>query len=467
MRGPILIVDDDRDMCEVLAVSLQSRHFDVDYSISANAALAKLASRPYAAIVTDLFMQGTNGIELCSRITASDSNLPVIVITAFGTLDTAVAAIRAGAYDFVTKPLDTDELVLILERAIAFRNLRIEVQHLRTVIDRTEGFSGIIGESQPMRRLITLMAKITESDASVLLTGETGTGKELVARSLHESSRRSSNPFVAIDCAAVPEALLESELFGHCKGAFTDARSDRKGLFQLANGGTIFLDEIGNMPLSVQPKLLRALQDRRVRPLGSDTEIAFDVRVISATNRDIEFAVSDGTFREDLFFRINVIHIELPPLRARGTDILLLARQFIVDIASATKKNVPSMSAPAAQKLMSYPWPGNVRELHNCIERAMAFSNSSEITLEELPDKVCNYSPSHVIVASEDPSELVTMEEVERRYIQRVLKSVGGNKTLAARILGFDRKTLYRKLEGHSRNDESNVDVSDLGQDEV
>jgi len=398
-------------------------------------------------MVTDLFMKGASGLDLCRQVTTIDPSLPVVVITAFGSLETAVAAIRAGAYDFVTKPFDVDELALILERAIQHRQLREEVKRLRLVLNKTEGFNSMVGESVPMRNLKTLLARISDSDASVLISGETGTGKELVARSLHESSRRSSGPFVAINCAAVPETILESELFGHTKGAFTDAKATRKGLLQQAHGGSVFLDEIGSMPLSMQPKLLRALQERTVRPVGGDIEVPFDARVIAATNIDLESAAAAGTFREDLYFRINVIHVELPPLRARGSDALLLAQSFVVEFAEAAKKEVLGISADAAKKLLAYSWPGNVRELRNCMERAIAFADRDQISVEDLPEKVKNYASSHVVVAGNDPTELATMEEVERRYIRRVLEAVDGNKTLAARILGLDRKTLYRKLE--------------------
>jgi two-component system, NtrC family, response regulator AtoC len=258
---------------------------------------------------------------------------------------------------------------------------------------------------------------------------------------------------VAINCAAVPETLLESELFGHARGAFTDAKTARAGLFVQARGGTLFLDEIGDLPLGLQPKLLRALQERRVRPLGGEGEVAIDVRIIAATNRDLETAVAERSFREDLYYRINVIHVELPPLRARGNDVLLLAQHFLERCAAAAGKRIPGLSPSAADRLVSYSWPGNVRELQNCVERAVALAQYDTIVVEDLPEKVRSYHHSHVVVAGQDPSELVSMEELERRYIHRVLEAVGGNKTLAARILGFDRTTLYRKLERYGLGD--------------
>ena len=282
---------------------------------------------------------------------------------------------------------------------------------------------------------------------SVLVTGESGTGKELVARALHAGGRRARGPFVAVNCAAVPEPLLESELFGHVRGAFTDAKEARAGLFQQAAGGTLFLDEIGDMPLPLQPKLLRALQERTVRPIGGSQEIPVDVRIVAATNRDLEEAIEDRRFREDLYFRINVVQLPLPALRARGGDVLELAQHFVARFASRAGKSVVGISPAAAERLLAYSWPGNVRELQNCVERAVALTRYDHIAVDDLPEKIRDYRRSHVLVTSDDPSELVPMEEVERRYILRVMEAVQSNKTAAARILGYDRKRLYRKLE--------------------
>ncbi len=284
----------------------------------------------------------------------------------------------------------------------------------------------------------------------MLITGESGTGKEVVARALHRHGRRQHGPFVAVNCAAMPEALLESELFGHARGAFTDARSARIGLFTQANGGTLLLDEIGDLPLALQPKLLRALQERTVRPVGGDAEVPFDVRLIATTNRDLETAVEEGRFREDVYFRINVIHIALPPLRARGADVLSLAQHFVARYATQTGKRVTGLSPAAAKRLLAYTWPGNVRELQNCIERAVALTQFEEIAVEDLPDKIQAHQPSHILIAGDDPTELGPLEAVERQYILRVMEAVGGNKTSAAQVLGIGRKTLYRKLEQYA-----------------
>jgi transcriptional regulator with PAS, ATPase and Fis domain len=286
-------------------------------------------------------------------------------------------------------------------------------------------------------------------DAPVLVTGESGTGKELVARSIHRRSRRSRGPFVAVNCAALPESLLESELFGHVRGAFTDARNAKKGLFVEASGGTLFLDEIGDLPLTMQAKLLRALESRAVRPVGGSSEVAFDVNLVAATNRDLEAAVADGRFRDDLFYRLDVVHVHLPPLRSRAGDLLSLAQGFISRAAARMGKRVTGMSSSVAEKLVAYSWPGNVRELLNCIERAVALARFEQLAVDDLPERVRSYRVAHVLVASDDPAELVPLEEVERRYILRVLDAAGGNKSIAARILGLDRKTLYRRIEGY------------------
>jgi two-component system response regulator HydG len=446
MRGRVLIVDDDRDMCRLLDSALGKKGFVTVSRQTAEEGFELCLAEDFDVVVTDLNLKGMSGIALAERAAANRPDVPVVVITAFGSLETAVAAIRAGAYDFITKPFEIDALELTLARAVQHRSLREEVKRLRRAV--SGGDPGrLLGSSPALARVVELLGRVADSEASVLITGESGTGKEVVARELHERSRRRGGPFVAINCAAMPEPLLESELFGHAKGAFTDATYAKQGLFAQAHGGTLFLDEIGDMPLGLQPKLLRALEERRVRPVGSAHEVAFDARVITATHRDLETAALERRFREDLYYRINVIHIALPPLRARGNDVLALAQHFIDTFAAASGKKVTGLSAPAAEKLLAYSWPGNVREVKNCIERAVALTRFADLAVEDLPEKIRDYRQSHVLVAAEDAGGLVPMEEVERRYILRVLVAVSGNKTLAAQILGFDRKTLYRKLE--------------------
>ena len=447
MTGNVLIVDDERNMCELLETDLKLRGFEASGATSAADALRAIRGNGFDVVLTDIRMPGTTGIQLCEEIVRGDPELPVIVMTAFGSLETAVAALRAGAYDFVTKPIEMDLLVLALQRAITQRRLQRQVRELAETVDHQAHFGEIIGSSPAMQRIYSQLAQLAATETSVLLTGESGTGKELVARSIHRRSRRASGPFVAVDCAAIPETLLESELFGHAKGAFTDARQERQGLFVRAGGGTLFLDEIGELPLTMQAKLLRALEERRVRPVGGDQEIPFDTRVISATNRDLDAAIEEKRFREDLYYRINVIQIELPPLRARGSDVLLLAQHFLGVFAESAGKEVTAIQPAAADRLLSYNWPGNVRELRNVVERAVALTQFDQIAVGDLPEKIRDYRGGQVVIGGDDPSELVSLEELERRYIAHVLEATGGNQTKAAAILGVDRKTLYRKLK--------------------
>jgi two-component system response regulator HydG len=447
MTDRILIVDDDRSLCETLAAGLGRRGFEVAWRTSAEGALAAVAAEDFDAIVTDLNMPGMNGTDLCARIAEVRGDVPVVVLTAFGSFETAVAAIRAGAYDFIGKPVQLDILAIALRRAVQHRALRDEVKRLRSEVGRAPRDGLLLGESPAMAHVHDLVARVADSEASVLVTGESGTGKEMVARALHRLSRRREGPFVAVNCAAMPEALLESELFGHVRGAFTDAREARPGLFVEARRGTLFLDEIGDMPLGLQPKLLRALQERAVRPVGGAGEVPFDARIVAATNRDLESAIEERRFREDLYFRINVIHIPLPPLRARVGDILPLAQHFLRELAGRAGKSVTGISPPAAAKLLAYSWPGNVRELQNCMERAVALTRYEQIVVDDLPERIQSHKSSRLVLDGDDPSALLPMEEVEKRYVLRVLEACAGNKTAAARVLGFERKTLYRKLE--------------------
>ncbi len=447
MSGRVLIVDDDTEIGELLIAGLGQRGFECMYAPGGVEALEVASREQFDAIVTDLNMPTVGGLELCQSMSENRPDIPVIVMTAYGSFDAAVGAIRSGAYDFVTKPFDLDIVALCIERAVRHRQLRDEVRSLRLAVSESQHFEDVVGSSPAMHEIYALLTRLTESDATVLVSGESGTGKEIIARALHKRSRRASGPFIAINCAAVPENLLESELFGHVRGAFTDAKSARVGLLPQAHGGTLFLDEIGDMPLTLQPKLLRALEERTVRPVGGNQDVTFDVRIITATHRELESQVENGLFREDLYYRINVVHVALPPLRARGGDVLQLAQVFLERCATQAGKDVKGIGAKAAEKLLSYVWPGNVRELRNVMERAVALTAYDTIAVEDLPDKIRNYKDSHVIVAGQDPSELVTLDEVEHRYIQRVMQAAGGNKSLAAQILGLDRKTLYRKLD--------------------
>ena len=447
MTSRVLVVEDDRDEGELLQALLIRRGHGASFVDRPETALTALAEDDVDVVITDVRMAGLSGIELCERVRASHPDVPVIVITGQADVTTAVAALRAGAWDFVTKPLDPDQVELAVARAVEHRRARGEVRRLRQALAATRPVAGIVGDSAPIRAISELINRIADSDATVLVTGESGTGKELVARAVHDLGPRQGEPFVALNCGAVPANLLESELFGHVKGAFTDARRDRPGLFVQAGAGTIFLDEIGEMPLEMQVKLLRVLQQRTVRPVGGDDELPFAARVVCATNRDLETEVEEGRFRQDLFYRVNVVSLEVPPLRARGGDILLLAHHFLRRIAERTGKEVTTFSADATRKLLDYDWPGNVRELENGVERAVALARLSEIGVDDLPAKIRDHQSSRLVISGDDPAELVTMSEMERRYVRRVLEACGGNKTHAARVLGIDRRSLYRRLE--------------------
>ncbi len=440
----ILVADDDKDMCELAESGLKGRGYDVTWRLSPEEAMEQLDSEDYAVLLVDIHMNGQSGLDLCRAAVTKRPDLPVIVMTGFGTMEHAIGAIRAGAYDFVTKPISMDALVLTVERALRHRGMTDELRRLRRRVE-TEQLPSVIGGSDAMRHVADLIGRVAETDTSVLITGESGTGKELVARALHARSGR-KGPFLAINCAAVPESLLESELFGHVRGAFTDARTTRAGLFVEANQGTLFLDEVGEMPLSMQAKLLRALQERKVRAVGSNQETPFDARIVTATNRDLEKEVAEKRFREDLFYRVNVVRVEVPALRKRGNDVLELAQFFLDRAAKRSGKEIRRIDRSVAERIMAYDWPGNVRELENCMERAVALARFDGITLDDLPAKIREHRATEVFTDATDPRDLPAMDVVEERYIRKVLQAVSGNKTLAAKVLGFDRRTLYRKL---------------------
>ncbi len=446
-KGRVLVLDDDAAMCRILERGLAREGFDVKAVVTPREVHDLLAAEDFDVLVVDLNLRGTTGLEVAREALALRPGIPVVVITAFGSLDAAVSAIRAGAFDFLTKPFEIEVAAIAIERAVRFRRLHDDVRRLREAGGHRPAFEELVGKSPAMQRLYDLVDRIRDSDATVLVTGESGTGKDLVARALHRTGRRARGPFVAVNCAALPEPLLESELFGHVKGAFTDARAPRTGLFVQAHRGTLFLDEVGELAPGTQAKLLRALQDRVVRPVGSDCEVPFDARVIAATNRDLAHAVERGTFREDLFFRLGVLEIEVPPLRARGNDVLALAQHFLAQATEEAGKPVRSISVDAARLLVDYSWPGNVRELRNYIERAVALSRYDTITVDDLPERVRRHEPGKRRDFPDELEHFVPLEEIEKRYTLRVLEAVKGHRTRAAEILGVDRKTLYRRLE--------------------
>ena len=452
MLGRVLVVDDDVESCEMLEEGLRLRGFEVRSRQSVDDALRAIGTEgPFDAVLTDLRMPQRTGLDLLRHVVATEPALPVIVVTAFGSIDMAVQAVRLGAHDFITKPFDLDVIAIALERAVQYRSMRLAIDRLRARTGETTAFGAMIGESTVMRRVHDVIERVAGLDATVLVTGESGTGKELAARALHALSPRAARPFVAVNCAAIPEQLLESELFGHVKGAFTDARSDRVGLMTRAAGGTLFLDEIGDMTPPMQAKLLRVLQERTIRPVGSNDEIPFEGRVVAATHQDLESLVANGRFRQDLYFRVNVIEITMPPLRMRGRDVLALAESYFAVLAERAGRAAPRLTPEAAERLLAYAWPGNVRELHNCIERVFALCPGDEVRVADLPPRLETPTTDRIVIDAGDPSELVPLEEIERQYILRVLQATGGNKKLAAQVLGLDRSTLYRKLERFER----------------
>jgi len=442
----ILIVEDDVETADLVREALVRRGFDARAVHSAAECIAQLRHRAVDVVITDVNLGATSGIDLCAQLHREHPDILPIVLTGASGVDTAIAAIRAGAYDYLTKPLRIDVLAVAVARADEHLALKRELARLRVA---TSGIpvDAIAGSSAAIRATAEMVARVADSDATVLITGESGTGKELVARALHAQSARREQPFVAINCAAMPAPLLESELFGHVRGAFTDAKQSRPGLFVQAGAGTIFLDEIAEMPMEMQVKLLRVLQERRVRPVGGDTEIPIKARVVTATNRNLEIEIEEKRFREDLYYRIAVVPIAVPPLRAREGDILFLAQFFLSRIAKQAGKRVERISEYAARKLLDYDWPGNVRELENCIERAVALCRLSELTVDDLPPKLLQHSADKLVITADSPLELITIDEMSRRYVRQVLALTKGNKTHAAKVLGIDRRSLYRRLE--------------------
>jgi DNA-binding NtrC family response regulator len=440
----ILIVDDDRDMRMSLADLLSEEGYTVEACQTGVDALAAVERSHPALLITDLVMKGMQGLELLRTAKQRDPYLAVVVITAFGTIETAVEAMRLGAFYYITKPFKSGDLLLLVERALEEKYLRTEVQRLRREVESHYHFGRIIGKSAAMQQVFALTDRLKDSQIDILLTGESGTGKDLLARSLHYQSARKDGPFVAVNCAALPEQLLESELFGYVRGAFTDARTDKKGLFVEAHGGTLFLDEVGELPLSVQAKLLREIEDKEVRPLGATKGEKVDVRIMAATNRDLRRAVADGKFREDLFYRLNVIELHLPPLRERPEDVPLLIQHVMENSTQPTR--VKRISSEALRVLLNHSWPGNVRELKNTLERALVLCQGEEISIEDLPPHLTAAKGGVTSLRAAFLSQR-SLADIEREYILAGMELTGGNKKEVADILRVDRKTLYRRLE--------------------
>jgi two-component system NtrC family response regulator len=444
MRGGerVLIVEDEDLMRELLVKILSGENYRLYQAASAEQALKLLQEQPMDLILTDLKLKAMDGLKLLSEARALDPDILVIVMTAYASVETAVEAMRKGAYDYITKPFINDELRVMLRRALDQRHLSRENSHLKRELRERYRFENIVGNSEAMQKVYRLIEKVASISSNVLIFGETGTGKELVARAIHYNSDRAERPFVAVNCGALTESLLESELFGHVKGAFTGAVANKEGFFRQADRGTLFLDEVNEVSPGLQVKLLRAIQEREVIPVGGREPLKFDVRLIAATNKNLEEAVQKGTFREDLFYRINVITIPLPPLRQRKEDIPLLVAHFLLKHGQRLGKPAIKMAREAMQALVNYEWPGNVRELENTIERTVALCEGETIGVADLPEKL-----TQVKIAIRDLDEYeMTLDALEEQHIKKVLHKVGGDKVKAAQILGINLSTLYRKL---------------------
>ena len=442
MKFTLLVIDDEADIRNGLAANFELDGYEVRLAANGREGLSLLAKGDIDLVITDLRMPGISGEEVLRKVTAEMPGIPVIVLTGHGSIDAAVEAMRDGAYDFLTKPLNLDQLGMIVKRALENRELSLKHQRLLQEVDASRGLDSIIGKSAELQRVLTMVRKVADTKASVLITGESGVGKEVFADALHSLSSRRDKSFIKVHCAALSETLLESELFGHEKGAFTGAESLHKGRFELAHGGTIFLDEIGEINQSVQIKLLRVLQEKQFERVGGEETIEVDVRIIAATNRNLEDEVRAGRFRQDLYYRLNVIHLEVPPLRERKDDIPLLINAFLAKCNAENGKHITGVDQRARAALYKYDWPGNIRELENCVESAVVMASGDEITLDDLPPTVSRATQAESISVPVG----ITLDEAERIIIEGNLAANKGNKSKTADVLGIGRKTLHRKL---------------------
>ncbi|MFH1146572.1 MAG: sigma-54 dependent transcriptional regulator [Pseudomonadota bacterium] len=442
----ILIVDDDEKMGLMLKKILEKHGYSAETARDGEEALEKAAEGNPDLIITDIRMPGMDGMEVLEKIKAGNEDVPVILMTAFGSIDAAVEAMKNGAYHYIPKPFKIEQLLPIVTAALRERKLQLALANLKQQVNKEFNFSNIIAKSQAMQEMFSLIRRVAKTKATVMIYGKSGTGKELVARALHFNSPRRDKPFVAFNCAAIPETLLETELFGHAKGAFTDAKFAKKGLFLEADGGTLFLDEIGDMPISIQSKLLRAIQEREIRPVGEVKDIKVNVRLVAATHHEGGKLVREGRIREDLYFRLNVVSIRLPDLKDRKEDIPLLVKHILKKNAEEMGRKPLAISDEAMRILIEYSWPGNVRELENVLERAAIMSESPVIHPENLPDELRASVLGNEEHRSKGMPLLSSLEQLEKKHIQDILAVTGGNQSEAARILGIDRRTLYRKV---------------------
>ncbi len=450
MPTHLLIVEDEVNMARTLAKILRRRGFTVAVAGNGHEALAAMEGADFDVVVTDLNMPGMDGMTLLSKMKERELSPVTLVLTGHGTIQSAVEAMRLGAWDYLIKPCHPDDLLLKVQQALETRDLRRQVHRLQTELRHHTRFGEIIGQTESMQRIYATIEAVSQNKSNILISGENGTGKELVARAIHAKSALAEEPFVAINCGALAETLLESQLFGHRKGAFTGAVEDHEGVFQAAHGGTLFLDEIAEIPPSLQVKFLRAIQEKEVTPLGTTRPTKVDARLIAATNVDLDERMRTGRFRADLYYRLNVVSIVMPSLRQRREDIPLLVEHFVAEFSKSYGVLPKRVSPAAMERLTRYDWPGNVRELQNAIERAFALSNAPEIRLEDLPPAVLEEPPggSAADASREDPlAEPLPLEDLEKVNIANALRRSGGNKNEAARILGIDRQRLYRKIE--------------------
>jgi len=457
-EATILVVEDEPAMAAAVCELLREAGYRALSAASGPEALAIVQRDRLDLVISDLRMTPMTGHQLQIELNRISPNLPVVIITGFGSIENAVESMKLGARDFITKPFGNQELLLVVSHVLENRHLRQQVRQLRAELARSYGLPNIIATDPKMCAVAEMVRQVADSNAGLLITGESGTGKDLLARTIHFLSPRREGPFVPINCAAIPENLIESELFGYVRGAFTDARQHKTGLFVAARGGTLFLDEISETRLSLQSKLLRAIEDKKVRPLGSTDETPVDVRVLAATNADVDKVIESGTFRSDLYYRLATVTLYIPPLRERPADIPLLIKHFLVRASAEAARPLPTIDDDAMARLLRYPWPGNVRELQNAIQRAVILSRGSSIvSATHLPPKVAGLDVSAGKMLIEAVEKQMRLDQLEHHYIHAILDSVKGNKTEAANILGIDRKTLYRKLDVYAHANAENL----------